>query len=127
MNTTVMSQKTAKVRRIEVREERLLWLTYGFYIVGVLIPLGVAINLLEIWRYRRATSLNREGMVIAERHHRWLLTTALTIFVATLIAMGTFYYVVGAVVAIATVVWWIYRVVRGMLALSHHTVPAGTE
>lgn len=128
MNTTVMSQrKLAKIRRIERREERLLWLAYGLYVVGVLMPLGVALNLVEIWRYRRATGVKREGMLIAESHHRWLLTTALVTLLAVPVSMGTFYYGVGAVIAIVAVVWWIYRVVRGMLALSRHTVPAGAE
>lgn len=126
MNTTVMSQRKM-VRRIERKEERVLWLAYGLYLVGVLIPFGVLLNLFEIWRYRRATGVKQEGLLIAEQHHRWLLTTALTIFIATLISIGTFYYVVGAVVAIATVVWWIYRVVRGMLALSRHITPAEAE
>lgn len=128
MNTTVMSQrKLAKIRRIERKEERLLWLAYGLYVIGVLMPLGVIVNLIELWRYRRATGIKREGVLIAESHHRWMLTTALTIFIAAPISMGTFYYGVGAVVAIAAVVWWIYRVVRGMLALSRHTMPAEPE
>lgn len=125
MNTTAISQRRqAKILRIERREERLLWLAYGCYALAVLMPVGVILNLIEVWRFRRAAGVKREGMQIADGHHRWLLITALVTFFATLASLGTFYYGVGAILALATVGWWGYRVVRGMMALSHHTAPA---
>ncbi len=125
MNTTTLSQRNlAKIRLIEQREERLLWLAYACFATVVLVPVGVTINLIEIGRFRRAKGIKREGMLIADSHHRWLSRTALVAFLAAFVSLGTFYYGVGAVLAVATVAWWFYRLTRGVMALSRHAVPA---
>jgi uncharacterized membrane protein len=34
--------------------------------------------------------------------------------------IGTMYYGVGYVVASAAIVWWFYRVIKGMIAFANH-------
>jgi uncharacterized membrane protein len=102
----------------------LLWLTYVLYLMGLPSIIGVIINYFEARRMRREKSqqaFDVDGYtVLIDSHHQWLLRTFVSSFIMLLMAVGTFYYGAGYAIAAIAGVWWLYRVLRGIVNLLRH-------
>lgn len=98
----------------------LAWVAYLCYASVVLIPVGALISLYEWWRNRKVPLVPYESHLLAMTHHRWLGRTFVLGFIAMMVAAGHFYYGVGIVTAIVTMVWYVYRLVTGVVALIKH-------
>ena len=101
-----------------------LWVVYCLYLLTIPAIIGVFVNWLEIKKVEQIKNYNQSAYDSAlktlDSHHRWLMRTFIFCFVFSLAAVGTSYYGVGYFVAIATVIWWFYRVLKGMIMLSSH-------
>ena len=127
-------------------QKRILWLAYllnlllapalvGFVIdltslYVLLIPaiLGFVLSISKLFQYRRMPNDSYAAMAddvnIYWGHHLWLFRTFIITIVLSMAALGTVYYGYGYVIAAGAIVWWIYRMVRGIASLfSFHTVP----
>ncbi len=119
---------TALQKRFRITGVSLLWLTYLSYLLVIPSVLGLIVNVYESKALRRLA--DQEGTEKAEvakmlwSHHEWLRRTFVMFVVFGMMAVGTAYYGFGLVLGAGVVAWWIYRVVRGMVALSAtHTLP----
>lgn len=119
---------TALQKRFRMTGVSLLWLTYLSYLLVIPSVLGLIVNVYESKALRQLA--DQEGTEKAEvakmlwSHHEWLRRTFVMFFVFGMMAVGTAYYGFGLVLGAGVVAWWIYRVVRGMVALSAtHTLP----
>jgi uncharacterized membrane protein len=84
--------------------------------------IGLIVNWVEIKKTEQIKEQNQSEydatLKTLDSHHRWLLRTFIFCFVFALAAIGTSYYGIGYVLAVVTVVWWFYRVLKGMIMLS---------
>ena len=109
-------------------EAVLLWLTYFLYLLIAPALIGFGINFLvskiQEKTPRRFPAWNENKEIILS-HHRWLMRTFIFVSVFVMAGLGTMYYGVGYFVAGAAIVWWFYRVIRGMVAFAgHRRMPA---
>ena len=100
-------------------------LTYGLHLLLIPAALGALVNALKIRDLRPAES---DGEAVpADRdttfllsHHRWLLRTFLISLFFAAMGSGTMYYGVGYALLIGALLWWIYRMVRGLVRYAEH-------
>jgi len=127
-------------------QKRVLWLAYvlnlllapalvgivinltSLYVLLVPALLGFALSASKLIQYRRMATDRYAAMAndvnIYWGHHLWLFRTFIITIVLSMAAMGTVYYGYGYVIAAGAVVWWMYRMVRGIASLfSFHMVP----
>lgn len=99
-----------------------LWLVYCLYLLVIPAFLGLIVNWVEVKKaeqIKQKNQLNYDATLkTLDSHHRWLMRTFIFCLVFALAAIGTSYYGVGYLVAIGTVAWWFYRVLKGMYMLS---------
>ncbi|MCG6970927.1 MAG: hypothetical protein LJE85_14260 [Gammaproteobacteria bacterium] len=99
-----------------------LWAVYCLYLFTLPAIIGIAINWMEIRKTEQIKgnpgSVADPATEILDSHHRWLMRTFIFCMVFSLAAIGTSYYGVGYFLAVLTVVWWFYRVIKGMVMLS---------
>jgi len=104
-------------------ENAILWSTYLMYLLLVPAMLGFGINYLVSKYYektkRQFPSLNEKREMILS-HHQWLMRTFIFVVTFVMAGVGTMYYGVGYVVAAGAVIWWFYRVIKGMIAFANH-------
>jgi len=104
-----------------VRIQRLIvLLTYGLHILVVPAALGALINAFKIRQYRTGTAGNvtvaaGPATFFFLSHHQWLLRTFLISLFFAAMGSGTLYYGVGYAVLICVLLWWIYRMLRGLV------------
>lgn len=106
----------------------LLWLTYLSYLLVLPSIFGMLVNEYEAKMLRPLADQNGEKNAdVAQMlwsHHVWLRRTFWLFVVFAMMALGTAYYGFGLLVGVGAIVWWLYRVVRGMIALSGtHPMP----
>src|SRR3569832_2514027 len=94
-----------------------LWAMYAAYATVVLMPIAALISLYEWARHRNAPFSPYEPRLLAISHYRWLGRTVVLGVIAMMAAAGHFYYGVGILVALVTVVWYFYRIATGVMAL----------
>jgi uncharacterized membrane protein len=127
-------------------QKRVLWLTYilnmllvpallGFafnltnlYILVVPAILGVVISLTMLYQYRHLSTERYAAMAddvtMFWGHHLWLFRTFIITITFSMASLGTIYYGYGYVLAAGVVVWWMYRILRGVTSLfTFHPVP----
>ena len=109
-------------------QKRILWGTYILYILLFPALLGFVINLVMLSRYRRLSkSTDTEKADIVNMfwgHHLWLFRTFIITVCFGMAAAGTIYYAVGYVLGAGVIIWWFYRILRGVTALfTSHPVP----
>lgn len=99
-------------------ELKLLWLTYLLHGLVVTAWIGALINHAKTEKTTRPANKEHDpAMPMLLSHHQWLLRTAIGAAFLTMVSMGTLYSGMGYAVAIGTVLWWVYRMGRGILAL----------
>ena len=112
-------------------QKRILWATYILYILLFPAIIGFVINLIMLYRYRQLLKKDdilmtgtADLVTIFSGHHLWLLRTFIFTMCLGMAGLGTIYYAVGYVIAMGTIVWWFYRIIRGVTALFvFHPVP----
>jgi uncharacterized membrane protein len=96
-----------------------LWIAYALHILLFPAALGALINAVKIREYRKPTTTedvqHRDYAKLLASHHLWLLRTFLISLFFMAMALGTLYYGVGYLLGIGAVIWWIYRMVRGVI------------
>lgn len=95
------------------RERELVVVAYALYAVGLfgfLLPsfLGLVLN------YQRR---NRSGVCYGS-HHRWMIRTFWWSVFWGALGFLLFFLVIGYAVLVAVSIWWVYRVIRGAVALA---------
>lgn len=100
-----------------------LWTTYFLYLLFAPALLGFGINYLAYKSQEKSPKqfpVWNENKEIILSHHQWLMRTFVFVSMFIMIGFGTMYYGVGYAIAIAAVVWWFYRVIKGMVAFANH-------
>lgn len=100
-----------------------LWTTYFLYLLFAPALLGFGISYMASKSQQKLTKqfpVWNENKEIILSHHQWLMRTFVFVSTFIMIGFGTMYYGVGYVIAIAAVIWWFYRVIRGMVAFANH-------
>jgi uncharacterized membrane protein len=105
--------------RDEKSQQRLVWIVYVLHILVFPAALGALINALKLREYGKSPSTEDTQVGDSTKffvsHHQWLLRTFLVSLFFLAIGLGTLYYGVGYIVGIGAVIWWIYRMVRGII------------
>lgn len=97
----------------ESKERQLLVIAYALYALGLfgfLLPSIAAL----ILNYQRQ---NCSGACYGS-HHRWLIRTFWWGLLWTIIGFILLFVLIGYFVLFGAAVWWVYRLIRGVLALS---------
>ncbi len=102
------------------RSQRLiLWTAYILHVLLIPAALGALVNALKIREYGKASASkdlkHRDSAKLLVTHHQWLLRTFLISLFFIAMGAGTAYYGVGYLLGLGTAVWWIYRMVRGII------------
>ncbi len=104
-----------------------LWLTYLLYALFFTIPVAVLLSLGKAIQYRyqlkQGDRPDAKELRMLTDHYEWLNHTALVALLLGMIAVGTAFYFVGYFFAVAAVVWWVYRIGRGIMALLDYKSP----
>lgn len=126
MDVQTQTHTQAHVGR-DRNDHLLVWIAYACYASVVLMPIGALISLYEWRRDRNMALLPYQPRLFAVAHHRWLGRTFVLGFIATMAAAGHFYYGIGILTLLVTMVWYGYRVVRGVIALVKREPPPLAE
>ena len=105
----------------------MVWIAYVCYASVILMPIGALISLYEWRRDRKVALVPYEPRYLALAHHRWLGRTFVLGFIATMAAAGHFFYGVGILTLLLTMLWYVYRLVRGVMALIKREPPPLAE
>lgn len=98
----------------------ILWVTYVLQLLVVPAVFGAVINALQLRHYRNLDVKPNATDTLVVSHHQWLLRTFLITLFFIAMAAGTLYYGVGYLVGTGVVVWWIYRMVRGLISCAEN-------
>jgi uncharacterized membrane protein len=120
---------TATYNSVKWSEVMLLSFIYALYIVVVTAPIGFVVSAIKVYRFKRMAEHSAEPpdeeVVLIATHYEWLVRTFIFMAVLAMAAVGLAYYIVGYAIAGLAVVWWFYRLVRGVMALmTYRTMPA---
>lgn len=102
---------------------------YALYVLFVTAPIGAVISGIKVYRFKRLAERQDSEIsheqILAATHHEWLVRSFITMVVLLMVALGTVVYMVGYAVFWGAVIWWFYRLFRGIAALiSHKEMPA---
>jgi uncharacterized membrane protein len=106
-----------------------LTLVYALYFMAFTAPIGFAISALKVYQFKRLAGtddkpLDQEVLLVAT-HYEWLVRTFIVMTVMAMAAAGLAYYMVGFIIGGFAVAWWLYRLIRGAMALmAHRLMPA---
>jgi len=119
---------TNRVPKSSTSETVVLWLTYLLYLLFAPALIGFAISYL-VSRYQekipKRFPLWNEQRELIFSHHQWLIRTFIFVSAFVMMGIGTSYYGVGYFVAAGAILWWFYRVIKGMVAfVNHRRMPA---
>ncbi|MHB8255508.1 MAG: DUF4870 family protein [Acidiferrobacter sp.] len=95
------------------KERELVVVAYALYAVG-LFGLMLPSVLALVLNYQRR---NRSGSCYGS-HHRWMIRTFWWGMFWGVVGLLLFFVLVGYAVFVGLTVWWVYRVIRGALALA---------
>lgn len=123
---------SAMTHRQHVLSLSSVWLTYILHMLIITAPLAALINALCIREYKRhwcePGARQNDDLLYVTSHHQWMLTTFIAVFLMGMVTVGTIGYGIGVLVALATAIWWIYRMIKGIAELMHHrAVPLAVE
>ena len=97
-------------------------LAYVLHILLIPAILAAIINVLKIREYDKPASSQdggqRDAAKLFESHHKWLLNTFIIALFFTAAGYGTMYYGVGYALVIGAAVWWMYRILRGIVTFA---------
>ncbi len=97
----------------ENRERELVVVAYALYVVGFFGMLAPSVLALGLNYWRR----DRSGSCYGS-HHRWMIRTVWWGLLWMSAGLFLFFALLGYVVLVVVSVWWVYRVIRGALALA---------
>lgn len=98
-----------------------VWLTYLLYALfftaplGILLSIGKAIQYHHLLKQEQRADIKELELLVS--HYDWLNRATLVTLLLVMMAVGTAYYFVGYLFAVAALVWWVYRLGRGVMAL----------
>ncbi|MFZ5595141.1 MAG: hypothetical protein ACOY4D_12970 [Pseudomonadota bacterium] len=102
-------------------ELRLLWFTYLLHSLVLPAWIGALVNLFKLTNFQHVEQQEmpdyRISMPILASHHQWLLNTAIATTFMMMAAWGTLYSGAGYAIGAGTVLWWVYRMGKGLWAL----------
>jgi len=104
-------------------ETLILWSTYFLYMLFAPALLGFGINYLVSKNHEKRPGQDHawnENQEIIFSHHQWLMRTFIFVSAFMMVGVGTMYYGVGYAVAVLALIWWFYRVIKGMIAFANH-------
>ncbi len=105
-------------------QKLILWIAYILQILVLPAVFGAAINALKLRQYRRSPVVedaeHQGESVLFVSHHQWLLRTFLVFMFLIAVAVGTLYYGVGYVVGFGAILWWLYRMARGIIGYAEN-------
>jgi len=108
-----------KTDHYAARQRLIVGLAYVLHILLIPAVLGAIINVLKIREYDRlATSQDggrRDAAKFFESHHKWQLNSFMIALFFMAAGYGTMYYGVGYALVIGAAVWWVYRMLRGIV------------
>ena len=107
----------------------LLTFVYALFIPLVTAPIGFVISAIKVYRFKKLAESSNEALdqdvILIATHHEWLVRTFIFMFILAMASIGLAYYIVGIALSGVVVIWWIYRVIRGLTALvAYKTMPA---
>jgi uncharacterized membrane protein len=102
-----------------IRMQRLIMLlAYGLHLLLLTSAMGALINAFKIRQYDKGTDTverRRGTTALLASHHQWLLRTFLISLFFLAMGFGTLYYGVGYVLLFGAALWWVYRMLRGLV------------
>lgn len=105
----------------------ILWFTYWMHLLVVPAIVAFFINYSKSNQYRKRWINgklpgyeNGGPTELFASHHHWLIRSFCILFFLSMISIGTSYAGIGLLLAIATVVYWFYRITKGMVYLAAH-------
>jgi len=108
-----------KTDSYDAKQRGWVWLTYVLHILLVPAAVAAVINALKIREYAQPAARDnvqhRDLTGVLATHHQWLLRTFLISLFFLAMGYGTIYYGVGYLLGIGAVIWWLYRMVRGVV------------
>lgn len=119
-----MHTHSESIHKVQAGE---LWLTYLLYALFITAPVAALLSIVKAVQYRRL--LKQEDRPDAKElqmltdHYDWLNRTLLVTLLLGMMAVGTIYYLFGYLFAAAALVWWVYRIGRGVIALLDYKSP----
>ena len=100
---------------------KLLWLAYILHVLIVFAPIGLIINFIKVREYKRLLNQGdhrqAEALEFAYTHHHWLMVSFISSMIFGMIAIGTAYFAIGLVIGVGVLLWWAYRMARGVIML----------
>jgi uncharacterized membrane protein len=107
----------------------LLAFVYALFLPLVTAPIGFIISAIKVYRFKRLAERSNEALdqdvILIATHHEWLVRTLIFMIILAMASIGLAYYIVGVILSGVVVIWWIYRVIRGMTALvAYKSMPA---
>ena len=98
-----------------------IWASYGLHLLLIPAILGLIINYFKNRQYSyieyEDDSDDTIPVFLLQSHHQWLIRTFNFLLIMFMLAVGTMYYGVGYLIAAAAVIWWFYRMIRGIVSL----------
>lgn len=109
-----------------------VWLAYALHMFIITAPIAALINALCIREYKRhwcePGARQSDQLLYVTSHHQWMLTTFIGVFFMGMVTIGTLGSGFGVLVAVAAVIWWLYRLVKGVAELmQQRAVPLAVE
>ncbi len=105
----------------------ILWFTYWMHLLVIPCVIAFIINYFKSNQYKGRCvhghlSGNENGgpTELFASHHHWLMRSFCILFVLSMISLGTSYAGFGIILAVVTVVYWFYRITKGMFYLAAH-------
>ena len=100
----------------------ILGVAYVLHILLVPAVVGLLINVLKIREYAKPATVHnprhRDAAKLFQSHHKWLQNTLLISLFFMAAGYGTAYWGVGYGLGIGAAVWWLYRMVRGLVGFA---------
>ncbi len=108
---------------LEKSEKVVLAITYLLYALVITAPIGLAINALRVRHFRnRLSGVSAQDRADSARtateHHLWLMRTLGVMVIMLMISVGTAYTYFGVIIFAGTMVWFTYRIGKGIMALA---------
>lgn len=121
METRTTENKTEK---LNINQTFFIWTSYLFYLLIIPALIGLAINVYQTYRYNKVNNDKYKNvdksLLEINLHHHWLMRTFIVVVLMMMASIGTMFYGFGYIIALGTILWWFYRIFRGMISLTQH-------